>query len=303
MRFYFVESPDYMKRPVHLVFGAGVSRAIVAGLGLIKAARIQGTYLNVASVGGISAGAVVSLLYAAGVTTERMEELVMSKSLGSLLDRNYRYFHYGRLGWRILTHRHQQSTLPSTGLFNTCRLGEFVEKEVSQWPGNYWTMAYAPREQAQVIFSKQGVYMRFRDGRIEIVDTVAASIGLAIRATCAIPGLFDSVKFVSSKGRTIELFDGFLSWDGYCPASLVENCFGVNKNEIIACDVVRYKTSNRLMERGYLAVLTPDPPFGTCCLNPTSEQKKIGIARAFEEAQETFSRLKSGEISALERSA
>ncbi|MBS2010296.1 MAG: patatin-like phospholipase family protein [Cyanobacteria bacterium SZAS TMP-1] len=270
----------------HVVFGGAISRALVANLGVVKAARVQN--VKISSIGGISAGAVMSLLYAAGVSTEEMETLVMAHSLGDFMDNNHDFLHWPRLLWRVLNHRRYLKSLPSRGLYNTHKLGAFIDERVKAWPENYWTMAYSPRDEAQVIFSNKGVQMRYRDGRVEEVDSVPAPIGLAIRATCAVPGFFDSIQFVSSSGRTIELFDGFLSWDGYCPAPFVEEFFGVERRAIVACDVIRYKTPNRLLDKGYLAVLTPNPPFPAHTFHPTRDQKQAGLTEAFAQAHAAF---------------
>jgi len=281
---------DLVKTPVsdgpHVVFGGGISRALVANLGVVKAARVKNVKL--ASIGGISAGAVISLLYAAGVSTEEMEELVMKHSLGDFMENNHGSLHFLRLLWRVINHRRYLKTLPGRGIYNTFKLGAFIDERVKEWPENYWTMAYAPRDQAQVIFSKKGVHARYRDGRVELVDVNPAPISLAIRATCAVPGFFDSVYYVATNGRKMQLFDGFLSWDGYCPAPFVEEFFGVERKAIIACDVIKYKTPNRLLGKGYRGVLTPNPPFPAHRFHPTVDQKLAGVTEAFDQARALF---------------
>lgn len=271
---------------VNLVFGAGITRALVANLGVLKAA--QNLRIKIASIGGISAGAVLPLLFAAGVSVDEMDRIVMSHNIGDFFDKNSKYLHWPALIWKVLNRRRYQRVLPPRGAFGTARLGEFIDGLVSVWPDNYWTMAFSPGDDAQVAFCKRGIFMRYRSGQIEQIDTVPAPLGLAIRATCAIPGIFDRVDYVTSNGRKLELFDGFLSWDGYCPAAFVEQFIGVAREEIIACDVIKYKTPNRLFGKGYRAVLTPNPPFPVFVLHPTARQKRIGVARAFSKARRDF---------------
>jgi predicted acylesterase/phospholipase RssA len=274
------------------VFGGGIARALVADLGVLMAARKRG--LSFASTGGISAGAVMPLLYAAGISDDQLKDIVMTRNLGDFMDHNYRTLHLARLAWRVLNRHSYRKSLPSKGLYNTGKLADFLETVVTAWPENYWTMAFAPKVDAQIIFTREGVHKRFRDGKIVLVDSKPAAIGLAVRATCAVPGFFDSVIYVSSSGESFELFDGFLSWDGYCPAAFVEKFFGATRQSIIACDVIQYKTPNRLLDKGYLAVLTPNPPFPPHQFKPSLLQKSMGMTAAFTDAQAQFAQLPLG---------
>jgi predicted acylesterase/phospholipase RssA len=276
----------------HIVFGGGIVRALVGDLGVLMAARNRG--LNFASTGGISAGSVMPLLYKAGVPVEELKDIVMSHHMSDFIQNNYSRFNIGRLIWRVLNRRKYRRTLPSKGLYSIAKLADFLEHRVKEWPENYWTMAYAPRQKAQIIFTRQGVHKRFQDGRIMLVDDKPAPIGLAIRATCSVPGFFDSVLYTSSTGESFELFDGFLSWDGYCPAAFVEKFFGAHRRSIIACDVIKYKTPNRLLDQGYLAVLTPDLPFAAHQFKPSNGQKALGIRTAFTDAENKFTQLALG---------
>src|SRR5207249_2880078 len=56
--------------------------------------------------------------------------------------------------------------------------------------------------------------------------------GLAIRATSAIPGIIDAVKW-----NGCYLFDGALSVDGRTPITPVKRHFGYNAERIVAVDV------------------------------------------------------------------
>jgi predicted acylesterase/phospholipase RssA len=280
------------KRP-HIVFGGGITRALVADLGVLMAARKNG--LSFASTGGISAGAVMPLLDAAGMSVDELRNIVMTRNLSDFIQHNHSRFRLSRLVWRIINRRKYRLSLPSKGLYNTTKLADSLEGYVKTWPENYWTMAYAPKHEAQIVFTRNGVHKRFADGRVELVDNRPAPIGLAIRATCAVPGFFDSVIYTSSSGESYELFDGFLSWDGYCPAAFVEKFFGAHRQSIIACDVIKYKTPNRLLDKGYLAVLTPNPPFAAHQFKPSLNQKLAGISEAFTEAQTMFSQLALGD--------
>jgi predicted acylesterase/phospholipase RssA len=273
----------------HIVFGCGISRALVADVGVIMAASQRD--LRFASMGGISGGAVTPLLHLGGVPVYEIKELVLAHDLKEFLSQNYRSMHLPRLIWRVINNRRYERTLPSKGLYSTEKLADFIESYVSVWPEKYWTMAYCPRVQGQIIFTKNGVFKRTRDGNVQLLDSAPAPVGLAIRATCAVPGFFDSVKYTTSTGETFELFDGFVSWDGYCPAALVENFYGVERQSIIACDVVQYKTPNRLLDKGYMAVLTPNPPFPAHAFNPSRAKKSAGVAAACMDAHSAFAKL------------
>ncbi len=58
------------------------------------------------------------------------------------------------------------------------------------------------------------------------------SVGMAVCASCAIPGILDAVEY-----RGEFLYDGALSGDGQCPVEPAQRHFGARPDQIVAIDV------------------------------------------------------------------
>jgi predicted acylesterase/phospholipase RssA len=260
-------------RGLHCVFGGGVARAVVCSIGVLE--KLKELQYSFQTLGGVSAGSIIPLMAAAGIPLEELRQLVSQCDFRTFVKPNYRHLFQLRLGWRILNRRRYMKTLPVRGLYSSGPLGEFVEQYVKEWPAGFWTMAYTP--DAQIIFSRDGVLKRSRDGAITVLDRRPAPIGLAIQATCAMPGFFDAVPYTAADGSQYLLYDGILSWDGICPASFVEEFFGVPRSSIVACDVGKYSRPNRMIGQGFGTVICPDPPFQPHHLNLTLQQKYQGF--------------------------
>jgi len=109
-------------------------------------------------------------------------------------------------------------------------VGQFVDAHVPQWPENYWTVAAV--KDKQWLFNAKGVFEYSEDGTcIQICDK-PAPVGLAVRASCAVPGIIDAVPYMGKW-----LFDGALASDGRCPVRVPKKHYAANGSDIIACDV------------------------------------------------------------------
>lgn len=264
----------------HFVFSGGLARAFLADVGVIIACRRAG--IKIATMGGVSAGSIAALMATSGMSELELMNLAMNEDFTDLLEPNYRFGGWLRLGWNILNRRRLMKTLPPKGIYKTEAIGTLVERYVSHWPKGFWTMAYLPG--AQIIFTESGVLKRLCDGRMETLQDKPAPVSLAIRATCGLPGFFDALRFTTEDGTTYSLFDGILSWDGMCPTGLVEHHFGASRESIIPCDVGKYDKPNQMLHKGYGAVITPDPPFPAYKLKLSRDQKWLGIVAGYDSA-------------------
>ncbi len=211
-------------RARHLVFGSGGTRAFLNGAGATFACHLAGVS-NWSTVGGISGGSIPALLTASGmhpteivrhaVKTDFSELFKQTDTLGNML--RTRMFRRNR---RSMRH----------GIVSSLGLGTHLESVVSAWPDKFWTMAVAGK--SQFLFTANGVFL-YRKGRCRRLSDKPAPISLAIRASCAVPGIIEAIDFDGQP-----LFDGALSRYGACPTGMANRHFGAQFNDIIAVDLV-----------------------------------------------------------------
>lgn len=232
------------------VGGAGGSRAILANIGQFAA------YINYAgitefnTIGGVSGGSIPTAIYAG--LCER-PEFADRKLITPLLLRLGIELDFSSLVPRhatpimtvlaFLLKDRFEYTRPKKGVLSSEGLGLFIDQwmankpgaayvdpDESRWPKNYWTMAVVAR--TQILFAPDGVWQYLRNGQRRLLSEKLPPVGLAVRASCAVPGIIDAAPY---NGR--HLFDGALSWDGVCPVGVVMRHFKVPSQNIIACDV------------------------------------------------------------------
>ena len=223
-------APIPQERDLHLVCGAGGTRAILGCTGAIFGMYAQGVQ-TWGSIGGISGGAMPALLYAAGISPKQMLRLSLTIDFGKLLlaKRHVLY---------VLRKYLQQGAgqkMPRTAIHCSKDLIKYLDKLVPVWPDKFWTMAITDipgKGRCQVLFTKQGVYIYTKNGDCTQVSTIPAPVGMAIAASCAIPGVIDHVEYLG-----MHLYDGMLSWDGRTPAGIVNKHYGAAYEDIVAVDV------------------------------------------------------------------
>jgi NTE family protein len=136
---------------VALVLGGGGSRGF-AHVGVIKVLESQGIVPDI--IVGTSVGSAVGALYASGLNGFQLQELSIPMREGSVIDWSW----------------------PNRGIFTGQLLEEFINRKVNQ----------KPLEKLQRTFAvvstdlKTGEEVIFRTG----------NTGMAVRASCAVPGLF-----------------------------------------------------------------------------------------------------------------
>jgi len=139
---------------IGLALGGGAARGF-AHIGVIKALEAQGIVPDI--VVGTSAGAVVGALYASGLSGFEMQKMALEIDEGQLGD------------W----------SLPDRGVFKGEALQNFVNRAVANRP-----LEKLPRSFAVVATDlKSGESVLFRTG----------NTGMAVRASSAVPGVFQPV--------------------------------------------------------------------------------------------------------------
>jgi predicted acylesterase/phospholipase RssA len=209
----------------HLVCGSGGSRAILGSAGAVVACKLAGIEFD--TIGGISGGAVPAVALAAGIEPHKLMQLAVDVDFSSLVPRHATPLH---TVLAFLLKDRFEYTRPKKGVLNSENLGRYFDELVPTWPKNFWTMAVVAR--TQILFTDHGVFQYLRNGQRRVISNEPAPVGIAIRATCAIPGIIDAVPY---KGRY--LFDGALSWDGQCPVGIPMRHFGAQPASIIGSDV------------------------------------------------------------------
>lgn len=231
----------------HLVCGSGGSRAILACGGAILGLHRAG-FNDWRSIGGISGGSIPSLFLAHGYTPEELVKLSIEIDFSSLLTRRKNII---LTFLAFLLKDRLAQTRPRTSVLTSEKMSTFIEERVPVWPENYWTMAVAGK--TQVFFTSKGVFQYLRDGCTRQLSDKPAPLGLAVRASCAVPGIIGAVQY-----RGLYLFDGALSWDGQTPIGAVVRHYQASPKDVVAVDVGDRKGSMTDMTHRFWRVLCGD---------------------------------------------
>lgn len=211
---------------LHMVCGSGGSRAILASAGFIYALHKSG--LNkFQTVGGVSGGSIPSLMYAAGIAPGKVVQLAIDIDFSSMLTRRTNIF---QIFLAFLLKERLAQTRPRKAVLGSEKLETFVDQLVPEWPESYWTMAVAGK--TQVVFTSKGVFQYLHDGSMRQISDKPGPLGLAVCASCAVPGIIEPKLF-----QDIYLFDGALSWDGQCPIGVSVRDMHAQPPQVLACDV------------------------------------------------------------------
>jgi predicted acylesterase/phospholipase RssA len=216
----------------HFVIGGGGPRAIVTGVGSILALRCLGLK-RFSTIGGISGGSLPALFAADHADLGRLVEKLVALDFSTLLQRSesgfdpLQSFAPAEQGEDLPRHKLILRLL-GKGALRTDRLGELIDEHVRVWPEQFWTLAMS--ENSHVLFTSAGVYEYGFDGTVTELSDQPAPLSLAIRATCAIPGILKAVEY---RGRY--LFDGSLSGFGACPVTWVRRHFMAEGHTVIRC--------------------------------------------------------------------
>lgn len=218
--------PRLASEDLHMVCGSGGSRAILASAGFIYGLHKCGL-ADFRTVGGVSGGSIPSLMFAAGIAPGKMVQLAVDIDFSSKLTRHGNII---QMFLAFLLKERLAQTRPRRAVMGSEKLEAFIDELIPVWPEKYWTMAVAGK--TQVIFTAKGVFQYLHDGSMRQLSNKPGPLGLAVAASCAVPGIIDPKVW-----NDMYLFDGALSWDGQCPIGVVVRDLGVKPNQIVACDV------------------------------------------------------------------
>jgi len=220
-------APHAFASDANLVCGAGGSRAILGGTGAILASYLAGIE-RWQTAGGASGGSVPTVLLAGGLHPTQIARLIIETDFSSLLTRHASPIRI--LLTYFLKDNYYRIIRPERGLFSSERVGEYVEKYVPEWPEGYWTVA--AWGSSQILFNSEGIFQYSPSRRCRRISCTPAPVGIAVRASCAIPGVFDAIPY-----KDMLLCDGALSIDGRTPVGAIKRHRGVAAERIIAVDV------------------------------------------------------------------
>ncbi len=298
-----LETPE---RDLHLVCGAGGTRAIIGCAGAVFGMHAMGMN-SWASIGGISGGSLPTLLYAAGIHPRALMRRALTTDFSTLVVKRRHLLQVLRKFMGQAKHER----LPRTAVHCSKGMVKFIDDLVPTWPDKFWTMATTdlPKKgRCQVLFTKRGVFLYDKHGNCEQLSYHPAPVGLAIAASCAIPGVIDHVEYLG-----MQLYDGMMSWDGRTPARLVKLHYGAAYEDIVAVDVGGIKPPFPSLTKRIAAYLcdddchpdthmTPDQwdalgvrvvranihNFGSLNLNPTLKQRSHAMRLGYTAAVRTL---------------
>lgn len=297
---------DLKDQPWHLVLGSGGSHAFLTGSGVVVACKEAGIKLG--TIGGVSGGTMPASFAAADLSSAQI--LKIAKEIDGPGLTNKKPF-FTRTA-ATATESKAASTTPQVevhetrgGLYGTSNMAAEANKHVPEWPERFWTMAVA--EKSQIFMSKKGIY-EYPDKLMQrIVTNKPISVGDAVRASSAIPGVFEGLVV---NGRT--LFDGALGKFGKCPTELVASHLNIPKERIIASLPVGAMTtkakalyyaaqffsgnfernSPKIIQEAGIVIRPQVKSFGSLNFDLNAAQKEEALLAGYRSAIEEFGRNK-----------
>lgn len=281
----------------HLVISGGGIKALIAGLGAIMGLHNKFKWKT---IGAVSGGTIPAVFYAADLSLRRMLSLLIAYEFDSLVQRiehplNVIRHYLGQKSGEVI---------PMRAIMCSVSLGELIDKYVPEWPAKLWIMAAAEvpgKGRCQVLFTAKGVFLYEANGTCTKLSDDPAPVGLAVRASIAIPGVIGAVPFMD-----MYLFDGMLTWDGRMPIGLVARHYKVPCWKIVAVNIdgnckkfiprlqKRYmeywrgvataniKTLSDWAAEGVKVIDLDIDEIGALELELTAAQKKAAVRKAYE---------------------
>ncbi|MBX9671143.1 MAG: patatin-like phospholipase family protein [Candidatus Obscuribacterales bacterium] len=213
----------------HAVFGAGGSKAILGAVGAIAGFDVCG-FTKFATIGGVSGGSIPAALFANGMSAQELLMLAVRADFSKFLIAKSGWL---SRAWAMLSKYRYERTMPKEGVYSAKPLRDLVDLEVPSWPKGYWTMATSMSGHS-VLFTHEGTFWNWdKDGCCKPDGFEGpVSVGTAVNASCAIPGIIDAVE---TSGWY--LFDGAIGDAGNCPTAPLHKQLGVKPSQIIAFDI------------------------------------------------------------------
>ena len=226
---------DSQPEDLHLLISSGGSRAILAGAGTILLCDHAGIK-SWKSIGGISGGSLPTALYSAGYDARTSVQIALDIDFSSLLTRRGSLV---KILFAYLMQSRYEQTRPKKGVLSSEKVGIWLEEQVAKagingWPTLYWTQCGV--EDGQLVYTSTGIHHIKRTGSYRLLMSEPGPLGIAVRGSCAVPGIIDAVP-VQIGNDHFWLHDGVLSPEGRTPVSVPERFFGAKPNQIVVCDV------------------------------------------------------------------
>lgn len=250
-------------RKIHVAFSGGGARAVAADVGALLACEMA--EVQIESIGGVSGGMFTALKYAKTRSAVACLRHMLEMDFGTLIEKrnvnwvkvlleiaHLRYKKnarrvgnaWSRLTWKsewmqvlrqIAKELEEDKSRPLKGVFSLDKLGAYAEQDTKVWPDGFWVSSAASSskmQDADLYFTKQGVFLSGPDGVLRIISVRPASLSVAARSTSAIPGFMEAVKY-----KVFNLYDGALGVEGRCPINIPVRLFGAKPADILAIDV------------------------------------------------------------------
>ena len=285
---------DSQPSELHLLISSGGSRAILAGAGTILLCDHAGIK-SWKSIGGISGGSLPTLLYSAGYDARASVRIALDVDFSSLLTRRGSIL---KILFAYMMQSRYEKTRPKKGVLSSEKVGIFVEEQVAAskspaWPTLYWTQSGV--EDGQLVFTSTGIHHIKRSGSYRQLISEPGPLGIAVRGSCAVPGIIDAVPVQIGEDK-FWLHDGVLSPEGRTPVSIPERFYGAKPEQIIVCDVgesdgsrTTKKTKGMIFWRWFCGKLCvpeyyPEPldeKDGYVICEPTVDQLQVAAIHAY----------------------
>ena len=258
-------------RRLHVVFGSGGTKAILAGTGAALCFHVAGL-TEWETIGAASGGSIPAGVLAAAMPPRLFLRELLNTDMDHLLEPNTNAI--GRLLAILRKYRHERDR-PRRGAFSNRRLRKFLNRLVPSWPAKFWTVASCAH--GQVLFTAGGVFKySVKPASRTQLSSQPPSFGQAVCASCAMPGIIDSVKFAGEL-----LYDGALSGDGEVPVDVIGRHFGAEDSLTMAIDI----GPDPIKQRRWLRFLWSVFCGGTCetgidAIHPTEREGLIIVRPA-----------------------
>lgn len=291
------ESPP---RELHIVFGSGGMPAVLTGIGTTLALNVAGVE-QFTSIGGASGGSIPAAILSCGLPPAAYLALILSTDFWSMLEGRRNLI---SIAWALLNkYRHGPHGRPERGIWTINAMRVLLDDVVPVWPPKLWLVAAC--DDGQLLFTANGAFKYDLHNSCEQIAKMPPSVGTAISASCAVPGLVDAVIFQNEK-----LVDGAFSQDGDVPAEVAWRHFGDADKLVLAVDVGEEPLKkNRILRAAWklcgaqdremyrvrplprpgLAFIDPRPEvFHSLKLRLSREERWLAIICGFLSASETL---------------
>lgn len=221
--------PDAARKTFNVVFGSGGSKAVLTGMGAVLAFELSG--LKFATIGGCSGGSIPAFLMS-GMSEGKFN---ISLLLSEVLDVEFTQMVKPKTSflprlWALAMKFRHEARRTRVGVYTWEPLKMHFDGLAPEFPKNLWIAG--AHEDGLVLMTADGTHL-YREGNRRVLNWLKpVTVGTAISASCAVPGVID---LVPVEGKW--LYDGALSYEGACPTQPISRHFGHDQSTVIAFDV------------------------------------------------------------------